>query len=141
MLPLSIVAILILSFSGCASLKEYDPLQSALTGDFLLNESGFAKLKNGMTVLQVHEAMGDELTVGYTLSKEEKNYKPHTIPNPYKAEIIKTANAQWTVEYYVARIAKPDGVITDKELIPLIYKNGVLIDQGWPALKQLKSLK
>jgi len=51
--------------------------------------------------------------------------KPLTIVNPYKSEDIKTKDGVYTVEYYVTSVKQSDGVITDDELVPLVFREGV----------------
>ena len=132
-----LILILIVSTSGCANLQEYDPLAKT-GGIYLLNQSGFSNLANGMSIDDVHDVMGQHLIIGYSLDPDIKDYTPQTIPNPFKAEIVKWAGDNYTVEYYATRITNPDGAITDDELIPLIFKDDKLIARGWKALANIK---
>jgi hypothetical protein len=130
------VCIVLLSFSlaGCASTPVYNPMQVATQQEILLNESGFKAVQDGMTLDQVHQAMGTQLVIGYAF--QSPDYKPLTISNPYKSETLKDKN--YFIEYYIASIRQPDGIISDDQLMPLIFKDGVLIGRGWPLVNSLR---
>ena len=129
--------LLILSLSGCASTPAYNPMQVANRQELLLNQSGLKAVSDGMTLDQVHKIMGDALVIGYEY--QSPNYKPLTVPNPYKTEAVK--GTDYVVEYYIGSICQPDGVISDNELVPLIFKSGVLSGRGWPLANSLHSAK
>lgn len=131
----------VILLGGCANLQEYDSLGSALKGEYLLNESAFASIKTGMPINTVHQLFGETMTVGYTVNTDNKSYQPQTIPNPYKAELVKGVDGSYAVEYYVARVIVPDGTITDAELTPLIFKDGLLVSIGWDAYKAISTSK
>ena len=81
--------------------------------------------------------MGQELVIGYEF--QSPDYKPLTIPNPYKSEAIK--GTDYFIEYYIEAIRQPDGIVSDNELMPLIFKNGKLIGRGWPLANSLRPAK
>jgi hypothetical protein len=136
--------------SGCATSPVYNPVTSATQQTFLLNGSSLAQIKMGMTQAQVHQIMGDSIVIGYAYQKpltdessveqaKASDYKPLTIANPYKTEDIKGKEGIYTIEYYVNSIKQFDGVLTDDELIPLIFHEGILIARGWDEVKVLRS--
>jgi hypothetical protein len=131
------VIFLSLGVAGCVSSIVYNPMQVANQQEFLLNESGFKALRDGMTMEQVHQIMGTELVIGYQF--QSPDYKPLTIPNPYKSEAGKDPG--YFIEYYIESIRQPDGTIHDNELMPLIFKNGLLIGRGWPLANSLRPSK
>ena len=131
------IALLILGVSGCASTPAYNPMQMATQQELLLNESGFKAVQDGMTMDQVHKIMGQEITIGYEF--QSPNYKPLIISNPYKSETIKEGD--YVIEYYIGSIRQPDGIVSDNELMPLIFKSGKLIGRGWPQLNSLRPAK
>lgn len=134
--------------AGCAVNQEYNPVTAASHETFLLNESAFAQVTVGMKQTEVHQMMGDKITVGYALAQEASvlkppsesvsDYKPLTIANPYKTQEIKTKDGVYTVEYYVAQVRQADELISDDELMPLIFREGVLVAKGWDYLKALR---
>ncbi len=123
-----------LILTGCATNPVYNPLQTASPPEVAFNESGFKALQDGMTLPQVHQIMGKDLVIGYTF--QDPVYKPLTIPNPYKSEAIKATN--YFIEYYIEAIRRPDGIVRDNELMPLIFKNGKLIGRGWPLANSIR---
>ena len=130
-----LISIVLASFllAGCAASVVYNPMQVATGQELLLNTSGFKAIQEGMTVDQVHKIMGQELVIGYEY--QSPNYKPLTIPNPYKSEEIK--GTDYFVEYYIESIRQPDGIVSDNELLPIIYKGGKLFGRGWSLFNSL----
>jgi len=130
----ALIIFLSLSLAGCAASVVYNPVQTPSPPEMAFNESGFKAIQDGMTMDQVHKMMGQELIIGYTF--QEPGYKPLTIPNPYKSEAIK--GTDFFLEYYIEAIRQPDGIVSDNELMPLIFKNGKLIGRGWPLANSLR---
>jgi hypothetical protein len=126
--------LLSLTLAGCASSPVYNPMQTAGQQEILLNESGLKSVQDGMSMDQVHAMMGQELVIGYAF--QSPGYKPLTIPNPYKSETIKDTG--YVIEYYIEEIRQPDGIVSENELMPLIFKNDKLIGRGWPLANSLR---
>ncbi len=126
--------------SGCAVNTVYDPVAASTSNTILLlNQSSLASVKVGMKSLEVHNVMGETLTIGYAYANaNSKDYAPVTIPNPYRSEDLKVSSGQYHVEYYVVKISKADGVVSDNELIPMIFQDDILKAIGWDALKRLQ---
>ena len=131
------IIFLSLSLAGCATTPDYNPMQVNTQQEILLNESGLKAIKEGQSLDEVHQIMGQELVIGY--KDQSPGYKPLTIPNPYKSESIK--NSDYLIEYYIEAIRQPDGVVSNNELMPLIFKDGKLIGRGWPLVNSLHSPK
>ena len=131
------IVFLSLCMAGCATTPAYNPMQVANHQELLLNESGFKAIQEGMTLEQVHKMMGDHLVIGYQF--QSPDYKPLTIPNPYKSEAGKDPG--FLIEYYIQAIRQPDGIVSDNELMPLIFKDGKLIGRGWTLANSLRLTK
>ena len=127
--------LLFLASTGCASAPVYNPIQASVHPQVLLNESGLKEVKEGMTADQVHKIMGQELLIGYAF--ESDKYKPLTIPNPYRVQTMK--GGKYTVEYYIEAIRQADGIVSDDELMPLVFQDGKLTGRGWPLVNSLNS--
>jgi hypothetical protein len=125
------------ALAGCASTPAYNPMEAGARQDLLLNASGLKEVKDGMTLDQVHQIMGTELVIGYTYKAPD--YKPLTIPNPYKTEAIK--DTDYLIEYYIEAIRQPDNIVHDSELMPLIFKGGKLIGRGWSLANPIRPAK
>jgi hypothetical protein len=131
------IIFLSLSLAGCASSIVYNPMKVASQEEFLLNESSFKAIQDGMTIDQVHQIMGTELVIGY--QDQASGYKPLTVRNPYKSEAGKDQG--YFIEYYIEAIRRPDDIVSDNELMPLIFKNGKLIGRGWPLANSVRPSK
>jgi hypothetical protein len=140
--------ILVVLFSGgCAVNAVYDPLQSHSSQILLLNESALKQVSVGMTPEEVHNIMGESLIIGYSYQNplpgeapaltepKTPSEKPLTIANPYRTAQVKTAKGECTAEYYVTSVRVPDGVVSDDELMPLVFCGGKLSFKGWDRLK------
>ncbi|MEI7998432.1 MAG: hypothetical protein WCH62_02880 [Candidatus Omnitrophota bacterium] len=147
MKSLLLLALVVLA-GGCATSQVYNPVAAATQQTFLLNESSFAQVEIGMKQTQVHQIMGDTIIIGYAYQKPLSDeavvlkasfgdYKPLTIANPYKTEEIKTQNGQYAVEYYASSSRQSDGILSNDELMPLIFHEGILVAKGWDYLKSL----
>ena len=131
------IILLSLPLAGCAASVVYNPMQVASQEEVLLNENGFKTVEEGMTLDQVHKIMGTELVIGYAF--QSPNYKPLTIPNPYKSEAIQ--GSSYLIEYYIESIRQPDGIVNDSELMPFVYKDGKLIGRGWTLANSVHTFK
>ena len=140
--------LLVFLVSGCATSELYNPVKASTDQRFLLNKASLAQVKMGMKQDQVHQIMGDSIVIGYSYQKPvssepavlqapPSDYKPLTIANPYKTEDLKSKDGDYTVEYYVNTIKQSDGVVTDDELVPLIFQGGILVARGWDRVKAL----
>ena len=112
---------------GCATVPEYNPVQVSQEQVFMLN-GPLKSLSVGMSRDEAHRRMGEAVVIGYNY--DNKAAKPITIPNPYKSKDIKTDQGTCTAEYYVTAVRRPDGVVTDEEMTPLVFCNGVLTQKG-----------
>ena len=121
---------MLLVLSGCASTPEYNPLHADVDSVLILNDKGLKEVKVGMTLDQVHAVMGQELIIKD--ASQEIGGKPMTISNPYKIEEIK--GTVYKVEYYVRFMRQPEGVISDDDLVPMVFKDGKFIGHGWPLV-------
>ena len=136
MLKFFVVVLFSFSAAGCAVNTIYDPLQYSGTQTLLLNEAAFRQVTLGMTPDEVHRIMGDKLIIGYSYQDlGSPGEKPITMANPYKTAVVKTSKGECTAEYYVNAVHHPDGVVSDDELLPLVFCGGHLRFEGWGQLK------
>lgn len=131
------VAVLIL-LAGCATAPVYDPIKASTSQTFMLNETGLKAAKPGMTQGEIHALMGQSIVIGYSYAhikdgrKDGPDATPITIDNPYKTVPVKTAQGDCFAEYYVTVVHQPDGIVSDDEMVPLVFCNGVLTSKGLP---------
>ena len=127
MLKLSVCILLSALLCGCATTAEYNPVQTSQEQIFILNENELKSVRVGMTQQEAHHLMGRQITIGYTYSDSAQ---PITIPNPYRVKDIKTAQGACTAEYYVTAVHHPNGIVSDDELMPLVFCKGILTAKG-----------
>ncbi len=112
-----LISLLAITLTGCVSSLEKTRTR---------NRENILKLSVGMTKRQVIEIMGTK-TAGGRFGETRVN-------NPYKSEIILPKTKQYEVLYYYTDLdsaiysANPS-FITDKDLTPLLFDDGILI--GW----------
>ncbi|MFP4473881.1 MAG: hypothetical protein ACLFPX_08495 [Candidatus Omnitrophota bacterium] len=122
--------------SGCMT-AEYvyeEPLpEPVLSRRFI----SLRQVSSGLTRDEVRALLGTEVVVGQELvDPEGERYKPVTVANPFKSETLRRGNDAYTVDYYLVGIYQDDGKVTDEELVPLVFRDGRLIGQGWAFLQR-----
>ena len=86
----------------------------------------------GMTRQDVRGILGNKVVVGYELSDPAaQQYKPMTVDNPYRSEVITKGKKQFVADYYLSGIEKADDVVSDDELVPLVFQDDKLAGMGW----------
>jgi len=94
-------------------------------------------LFNGMSKKEVMGLLGSEVVIGYERSDDNSGtFIPVIVKNPYRAEILRSPDKQFEVLYYFAEIKQPDDLVTDDELLPLVFEYDRFIGQGWDFLKK-----
>lgn len=90
------------------------------------------KLLLGVSREEALALIGRTITVGYELMEGTTDeYRPTTSPNPYRSQQITKGGAVYQVDYYLTRVTKADGVISDDELTPLVFQDNKMIGKGW----------
>jgi hypothetical protein len=93
----------------------------------LNNQKNLMNVSIGMNKKEVMDIMG------YQSAKPKfRGAFQHQLPaanNPYKSEIIKIDSKTYEVLYYLTDNKKDDGAITDDELTPMYFNEGILM--GW----------
>lgn len=138
--------ILTLTLAGCSTMyAELDPQVAEMSrakeeAKMLSFQRRFVSLRQvqpGMTRQEVRSVLNSQLIIGYELLDEDsQQYKPVTMPNPYKTETRQQRGADFTVDYYFVGIEHPDDKITDDELVPLVFSEDKLVGTGWLFLQE-----
>ncbi len=94
----------------------------------------------GISSAEVKKALGQSVVIGYQRSPENtKEFLPITLKNPYRIDILKTADhRQYEVVFYLTHLKHADGLITDDELTPFVFEKDRLVGKGWNFLRHLK---
>lgn len=111
-------ALICLFLIGCGMSSE---------GLRLNNQKNLMKVSIGMNKKEVMDIMGYQ-----SVMPKFRGAFQHRLPaanNPYKSEIIKINDKTYEAVYYLTDNKKDDGAITDDELTPMYFNEGILI--GW----------
>jgi hypothetical protein len=100
-----------LSAGACAGFTDPPAAQARQ------NNARIATLERGMTPEQVLAHIGP--------SGRSNN------PNPFKTEMYPAGDDTFRILYFYSQRTKADGNITDDELMPVVFKNGLLDGWGW----------
>jgi len=90
-----------------------------------------------MSRQEVEVILKDELLIGYQISNPEK-LEPITLAQPYREEVFSKEGKEYHVLYYYNTIMRPDGLIAEDELMPLIFEGDRLAGKGLAELDRLK---
>ncbi len=128
---------------GCAVVTvnkpiNQTPVQTAQTLTPSKPMIDLSKISIGMSMDQVKSLIGDEITVGFTV-KEEGQTSQLTVKSLQKEETLSVQGFSYQVLYYFTYIVHPDDQITDDELTPLVFENGILIAKTWDDFNKIKS--
>ncbi|MBL7157021.1 MAG: DUF3192 domain-containing protein [Candidatus Omnitrophica bacterium] len=136
------VALLCLCLLGCGTLW-CDSMKSVRAH----NKENLQKLKPGMSIHEVLEIMGTESRgssfplveeVGETITDIGFSFltSSQAVRNPYKTKVLQEGRTTTEVFYYYTDMKNRDGKITDSELTPVVFRNGVLVGWGKDFLKK-----
>ena len=105
----------------------------------LFNARKIGNIYLGMTRAQVEETLGDSVRVGYRDIRDSGARQEILMKNPYRAETLRGLGEAYEVLFYVTDIKNPDGAITDDELTPVVFNDGLLAGKDWKFYDQLKT--
>jgi len=111
------------------------------------NKENLQKLKPGMSIRDCLEVMGAESRgssfplveeVGETITDIGFSFltSSQAVRNPYKTKVLQEGRTTTEVFYYYTDMKNKDGKITDDELTPVVFRNGVLVGWGKDFLKK-----
>lgn len=123
---------LVFVLMGC----EHVPVSSVMAPEILQQRFiTTSQLHMGLNRAEVEALLGKEVVIGYSLVDEKsEQYKPLTIVNPQRSEIVNRNNKTYSVDYYLIGIKVADDKISDEELVPLIFQDDRLVGIGWDFL-------
>jgi len=128
--------VLIFGASGCAVVAVNDqktvmmPVAQPSEGHTFAAAETINKLMLGISRDEALALVGRTVTTGYEL-KGTIEYKPVTVANPYRSQKITKGSDVFAVDYYLTRIIKADGIVSNDELTPLVFQADKLIGKGW----------
>jgi hypothetical protein len=92
------------------------------------NNARIATLQPGMTPEQVIAHIGPSTFKGEGL---DAIMGIAAIPNPFKTEMYPAGDDTFRLLYFFSQLTVSDGKVTDEELMPVVFKNGMLDGWGW----------
>src|SRR3989338_1467805 len=124
----AVLVLMSLWVAGCVTVS--DTPAPATPQPNVKSLSSMQDVKGGMSKEEILQKMGNPSIVGYEMvSESTREYKPLTIANPYRSEILTRGSEKYEVLYFFTRPKNADGVITDDELNPLVFKEEKLEGQ------------
>ena len=136
-----IVLFLILLSGGCAVTTVNTPEQPPATSvskvsHVFASDDEIRKLLLGVSREEALALIGRTTNIGYELRQGSTDeYQAVTTPNPQKSEQYTRGKNVYQVDFYLTRINKADGVVTDDELTPVIFESNKLVGKGWDFFK------
>lgn len=127
---------LVLLCAGCASSggDRLDPY--AKYSEKRQELTAIDRVRVGMEQARVRELMNDHLVIGY-----EKNgtgtFEAIKVAQPYQTSRQVTDTGIYDIHFYVTKIHKADGIISQEELTPLIFQERKLVGIGYEVLDNL----
>ena len=120
--------------TGC----EHVPVSSVGTREMMQQRFvTTSQLHVGLSRTQVEALLGKEVVIGYSLVDEKsEQYKPLTMVNPQRSEMVNKNNITYSIDYYLIGIKVADDKISDDELVPLTFQNDRLVGIGWDFLRK-----
>ncbi len=132
--------VLVLS-SGCAvTTVNTPPQQTAVSSTSFVHvfpsDDVIRKLLLGISREEALALIGRTTNIGYELRQGSVDeYQAVTSPNPHRSQQITRGKDVYQVDFYLTKINKADGVITDDELTPLVFESNKLIGKDWNFFK------
>ncbi len=127
-----------LIFSGCAVALTQPPAPPQGAQKVFATYDIVNMVRQGMTAQDVRKLLPESIVIGFEVLQAGGQPKPITVPNPYKKDQWQSERRQWSADYYLTHIARADGVITDDELMPVVFLDEKVAGKGWEYLNQTK---
>ncbi|MBZ0166489.1 MAG: DUF3192 domain-containing protein [Candidatus Omnitrophica bacterium] len=98
------------------------------------------QVRNGMTYEEVMALMGNEVKIGFSETESStESYGSMVMRNPYRIEMLTANEIPHLVVYFLTQINQSDGEVTDDELTPVVFKDNIMIGQGWDYIESLQN--
>lgn len=133
----NIYLLLILFAGGCAVTTVSTPPEqpaalSSSVNHVFASDDEIRKLLVGVSREETLALIGRTTAIGYELRQGSVDeYQAVTMTNPQKSQQYTVGKNVYQVDYYVTRINKADGLITEDELTPVVFESNKLVGKGW----------
>ncbi|MBF0478291.1 MAG: hypothetical protein HQL26_02300 [Candidatus Omnitrophica bacterium] len=95
-------------------------------------------IRPGMSSAEVKSVLGNNMVIGYQKKDKTGIYEPINMAIPLKSEDFKRAQEKYRADFYYVEVRLPDGIISDEEITPVVFKNDLVVGIGWDFYKSLK---
>src|SRR5690348_2701421 len=124
-----IALIALIALAACSTLMV-DPLEQLRAA----NKENLAKVRPGMTRLEVTSLMGEAQAGGGLPEVVFGRVRYLRAKNPMREETVKRADGDYLVLFYYTDLKERDDKITDDELTPVVFRDGKVVGVGTPYL-------
>ena len=130
----------IILFTGCVSVDSgsYYATDNPTARTMPVNE--MHKIRLGMSRQEVEALLKDELLIGYTIEGSPEKLNPITMVQPHREESFSRDQKTYHVLYYYTSVNRPDDLVAEDELTPLIFEGNALIGKGLADLDRIKRM-
>jgi hypothetical protein len=140
MKPMTFLIIFCLFLGGCVSLQDEGAYVSAPGAPAGKVFNPMANIKTGMSRQEVAALTKNELMIGYNFESGPHKSEPILLAQPYRAEMLTRGGKTYHILYYFTSVNRPDDLVADDELTPLIFENDALVGKGLADLDRIKRL-
>jgi hypothetical protein len=128
-----------LALSGCVTSEEENRFseKSGIQREISRRFISLRQVHKGLTRKEVASILGNKVLIGYELADHQGGqYKPVTTNNPYRVENVQKGSVNYHIDYYLKKIKVQDDIVSDDELVPLVFRDDRLVGKGWDFLKK-----
>ena len=125
------LGVLALGWCGCATVPNsaVPPPAPASLAD---------QVTPGMTFASVAAIMDGKVVVGYELDPATGASRAIVSQRLYSSEILSVNGRNYKVDRYILRAPVTGAGVSDAELFPVIYKDGLVVAKGRDGLGQIR---
>lgn len=93
-----------------------------------------------MSRQEIRAILKDDLLIGYQINSAPEKLDPITVAQPYREEVFPKDGKVYHVLYFYGYVIRPDGLIAEDELIPLVLEGDRLVGKGLADLDRIKRM-
>lgn len=135
------ILIVTILLSGCVAvtMEETQSVQKPVVPKRKLID--LDRISVGMTTEEVSNTLGNRVKIGYEENLRVKGaLEVITVKNPYRSEELSIGENKYKVLYYLTAVNKPDDIVAEDEMTPLVFQDGKLTGYGWDYFFELKNI-
>lgn len=122
--------------SGCVSVGRDRPGIDGLHAGRRQPLTAISRVRTGMELAQVRDLMRDRLVTGYRRA-DDGGYEAVEAAQPYQSTRRVTDTGTYDIYFYFTQVYKADGMVSQEELTPLIFRDQKLVGIGYESLENI----